>query len=141
MPEIATLPRSARTLFAHLAGLGDPVAAVRAGLPFDLYERLRDALGVPDALLARALVLSERTLYRRREQGRLSTEESDRLLLLASLFELATRALDSTERARAWLTTPHALFGGETPIEHADTLAGAEEVRAALYSIEYGLPV
>jgi len=120
--------------------LADPVAAVRQGLPYAAYRDLRAALGVGDEALARALAVSERTLHRRRAQGRLAPEESDRLLVVAGLYELAVRALDSAERAASWLSTPHALFDGETPLEHMDTLAGAEEVRTALVHLEYGMP-
>lgn len=120
--------------------LADPVAAVRQGLPYSVYTELRQALDVPDDVLARALAVSERTLHRRRAQGVLSSEESDRLLVVAGVYELAVRALDGEEPASSWLTTPHALFAGETPLEHMDTLAGMEEVRAALYHLEYGMP-
>jgi putative toxin-antitoxin system antitoxin component (TIGR02293 family) len=120
--------------------LADPVAAVRKGLPYASYAGLRDALGVADEVLARALAVSERTLHRRRKQGVLASEESDRLLVVAGVYELAVRALDGEERAASWLSTPHALFGGETPLEHMDTLAGVEEVRTALYHLEYGMP-
>lgn len=119
----------------------DRVAAVREGLSYDALQRVSEALAVPDAMLARALAISERTLHRRRGQGRLSTEESDRLLLLAEVVELAVQAFDDVERARRWLRQPHALLGDEAPLEHMDTFAGVEEVRSMLYHIEYSMPV
>ena len=120
----------------------DPVAAVRTGLPYAALERVGKALGAPDALLARALGVSERTLYRRRkEEGRLTSEESDRLLLLAETTQLATKALDDSDEARRWLREPHSLLGGESPLEHMDTVAGIQEVREMLLHIEYSMPV
>lgn len=119
---------------------GDPVAAVRSGLPYAALERLRAALGAPDEQIARALAVSTRTLSRRQAEGQLTTSESDRLLILAQIFGLASRALDSEAAARRWLKAPHALLGGESPLEHMDTLAGTEEVRTLLYSIEYSMP-
>jgi len=127
--------------FDLTAPVPDPVAAVRAGLPYSAYVALQDALGVSDHVLAPLLATSERTLQRRRRQGRLASEESDRVLLLSGVFALAARALDGEERAAAWLGTPHALFDGETPLEYMDTLAGVEEVRTALLHIEHGMPV
>lgn len=120
---------------------GDRVAAVREGLSYGSLRRVRDALGAPDALLARALGVSERTLHRRKEQGRLSAEESDRLLLLAEVVDLAAQAFDDLEQARQWLRQPHSLLGGESPLEHMDTFAGTDEVRSMLYHIEYSMPV
>lgn len=119
---------------------GDPVAAVRSGLPYAALERLRAVLVAPDEQIARALAISMRTLSRRQVEGQLTTSESDRLLILAQIFDLASRALDSEEVARRWLQAPHALLGGESPLEHMDTLAGTEEVRTLLYSIEYTMP-
>jgi len=119
----------------------DPVGAVRSGLPYASLERVREVLGAPDHLLAQALSVSERTLYRRRKQEeRLSPAESDRLLLLSETFELARRALDSEEAARRWLREPHELLGGERPLEHMDTLAGAQEVQTMLLSVEHSMP-
>lgn len=119
----------------------DPVAAVRSGLPFDAFESVRDALDVPNRLLANVLSISERTLQRRRNEGRFSPEESDRLLLLAEIVRLAVRAFDGIEPARDWLTRSHALLNEESPIEHMDTIAGVEEVETMLYHVEYSMPV
>jgi putative toxin-antitoxin system antitoxin component (TIGR02293 family) len=78
----------------------DPVAAVRARLPYAAVEQLQNHLEAPDALLARAMGVSPRTLSRRREKGKLTTGESDRLVLLAEVVGLARRALGSEEGAR-----------------------------------------
>jgi putative toxin-antitoxin system antitoxin component (TIGR02293 family) len=118
----------------------DPVAAVRAGLPYAALEHVRDHLDAPDDLLARALGISARTLKRRRETGTLTTDESDRLVLLAEIVVLARRALDDPEPAREWLSTSHSMLGGESPLDHMDTVAGMDEVKTMLYHIEYGLP-
>ncbi len=122
------------------AGQDDAVRAVRAGLPFAVLERVQDVLDVPDDLLARALSISERTLARRKNQGRLQPNESDRLLVLAEIMRLATVALDDSEEARAWLLAPHSLLGGESPLAHLDTAMGTEEVRTMLLHIEYSMP-
>jgi len=118
----------------------DPVAAVRAGLSYAAVEQVQNHLEAPDALLARALGISPRTLSRRREKGTLTTGESDRLVLLAEIVGLARRALDDGEAAREWLSAPHSMLGGESPLDHMDTVAGMEEVKKMLYHIEYGIP-
>jgi len=118
----------------------DPVAAVRAGLPYVAVEHVQDHLEASDELLARALGISTRTLSRRRETGKLTTGESDRLVLLAEIVGLARQALDSGQAAREWLSTPHSMLGGESPLGHMDTVAGMEEVKSMLYHIEYGIP-
>lgn len=120
----------------------DPVGTVRSGLPYASFGRVREALDAPDALLAQALAVSERTLYRRRRnESRLGPEASDRLLLLSETFEMAVRAFDDEEQARHWLREPHSLLGGERPLEHMDTVAGTREVQTMLQSIEHSMPV
>lgn len=118
----------------------DPVAAVRAGLPYTALEHVREHLETSDDLLAQALGISARTLSRRRESGTLTTNESDRLILLAEIVALARQALDSGTAAREWLRTPHSMLGGESPLDHMDTVTGMEEVKTMLYHVEYGMP-
>lgn len=116
------------------------MADVRAGLPYAALEHVRDYLNASDDLLARALGVSARTLKRRRETGTLTTNESDRLVLLAEIVALARQALDNVESAREWLRTPHSMLGGESPLDHMDTVTGMQEVKTMLYHIEYGMP-
>lgn len=128
---------------SHLLNLpdaDDPVAlahAVREGLPADAFDALRDALGVPSPTLADALAIAPRTLARRRGAGRLAPDESDRLLRAARLTEMAAVALGDREAGAQWMTEPHALFGGEPPLRHADTAPGARAVEDALYAVEF----
>ncbi len=97
-------------------------------------------MSVPNRLLARVLSISERTLHRREQEGQLTSDESDRLLLLAEVGQLAFLAFDGVEEARSWLASPHALLGGESPLEHMDTLAGLDEIQTMLYHIEHSMP-
>jgi len=55
------------------------------------------------------------------ETGTLTTDESDRLVLLAEIVVLARQAFDSAEAAREWLRTPHSaiLSGLSFPIRIA----------------------
>ena len=126
---------------AEVLGLapGTLVASVRAGLPMQAFERLRELLKLPARELGAALSISERTLVRRREKGRLTPEESDRLLRLAQLAELALTVFEGDRQgAQRWLTEPKTLLGDEPPIQRADTQAGAREVEDMLYALEFG---
>ena len=116
------------------------MADVRAGLPYAALEHVRDHLDTSNDLLARALGVSARTLKRRRETGTLTTDESDRPVLLAEIVALAREALDGAEPAREWLRTSHSMLGGDSPLDHMDTVTGMDEVKTMLYHIEYGMP-
>lgn len=117
------------------------VSAVREGLPYDVYERLRGILDVSTGELADVLSIPDRTLQRRRKAGRLTMEESDRLLRLAHLAHLAVLVFDNdTKLAIRWLTTPKGLLGGESPFTHANTHPGSREVEDMLHAIEFTMP-
>ncbi|PQJ26997.1 hypothetical protein BSZ35_18965 [Salinibacter sp. 10B] len=131
-------PSTAASIIPEIGS--DRVAAVRAGLPYEAVERMQEHLEASDELLARAMGISPRTLSRRPETGTLTTGESDRLVLLAELVALARQNLDSTEAAQEWLSTPHSMLGGESPLDHMDTVAGMAEVKNMLHHIEYGIP-
>ena len=136
-------PAPERAGLATFLGLraGSLVEAVREGFPFDVYERLRARLGVSARELAGVLSIPERTLQRRRRAGRLTRDESDRLLRVARLLELAVMVFEGDPvRAGRWLTAPKTLLGGESPLARADTEPGAREVEDMLYAIEFTMP-
>lgn len=121
----------------QLGCASEPTRAVRDGLPVETFDRLQDFLGLPGRELAAALPIAPRTLARRRTAGHLSPEESDRLLRLARLAELALAVFENTEAAATWLTEPKQLLDGETPLQRADTAPGTREVEDMLYAIEF----
>lgn len=114
----------------------DAALVVRSGLPVRTFDALQDALGLTALALAEALAIPPRTLSRRRTSERFSSAESDRILRVARLTEMAAVALGDTSAAAEWMVSPHALFG-ESPLHHADTAPGAREVEDALYAIEF----
>ena len=115
------------------------IGAVKEGLAVERFDELQEQLGVTAKELAAAVQIAERTLHRRRKQGRLSTDESERVLRIARLFDRAVRVLGSADRARTWLKTPLVALGGKTPFEYADTEPGAREVEHVLGRIAYGV--
>jgi putative toxin-antitoxin system antitoxin component (TIGR02293 family) len=87
----------------------------------------------------RLAIVPDATFKRRRE--RLSTAESEKLERIARVAAAADRVWGNQEDARQFLTSPHPLLGGETPLEAAATDIGARQVEDILAAIEYGLPV
>jgi putative toxin-antitoxin system antitoxin component (TIGR02293 family) len=54
---------------------------------------------------------------------------------------LAEHVWEGTDDAREFLSTPHPLFDGRTPLELAQSEPGARRVEQLLMKLEYGLPV
>ncbi len=114
------------------------INAVKQGLPYAEFEDLRGRLGVSATALAAAISISERTLARRKKEGRFKPDESDRLHRIVRLYRRAVEVLGE-DAAAEWLTTPKRFLGGKTPLEFADTEIGAYEIDQALGRLEHGV--
>lgn len=114
---------------------------IRQGVPFERLEEIARRFRLTQETLTRILGVSERTLQRRKETGRLSATESDRFERLLRIHQLALRAFDDNlEEARDWLTTPKRGLEGETPVEHLDTEPGTQAVTEMLIVIDQTMP-
>lgn len=118
------------------------IDAVRRGLPVaELSGFLRET-HLPAERIHNLLRLSSRTLARRRLAGRLSEPESERLLRLRRVHELALRLCGgSAAQAARWLETPNWGLGGHSPIELVETEVGAREVERLIGRTEHGIVV
>jgi putative toxin-antitoxin system antitoxin component (TIGR02293 family) len=115
------------------------IAKVRDGLPMEEFHSMRKMLAITEERLAGLLGMSRATLHRRKKSGSLDRTESDRLIRFARLFSRASEALGGTAGACSWLNAPAIAFGGEHPLDFADTEIGAREVEALLGRIEHGV--
>ena len=115
------------------------VEAVQSGLPFDELEALQTALDLPLEKLAPKLGMSKATLHRRRQEGRLTQAESDRLMRYARLMGQAVEIFENETAARDWLKHPQYGLGWVVPLDYADTEMGAREVEDLLGRIQYGV--
>jgi len=115
------------------------IEAIRRGLPIRELDALQNSLGVPMERLAPKLGMSKATLHRRKLQGRLGPEESDRVFRYARLMGKAVLVLESQESARRWMAAPQVGLGGAVPLDYAETEVGAREVEDLLGRIEFGV--
>jgi putative toxin-antitoxin system antitoxin component (TIGR02293 family) len=118
----------------------DLLRAVKKGLPFRAFERLRDTIGLPSERLAELIDVPRRTMSRRRREGRFPPGESDRLLRASRILG---RALDLFEGDRdaavEWLTNQQPALGGGIPLELASQEVGALEVERLIDRLEHGV--
>jgi putative toxin-antitoxin system antitoxin component (TIGR02293 family) len=117
----------------------DMIAALKEGLPIETFDALKNAMGISEQALASVTRIAVRTLTRRKKEGRLRPEESERLLRIGLLFDRAVEVLGGREPAQEWFTTPIIALGRVSPLDYADTEPGAREVENVLGRIEYGV--
>ncbi len=115
------------------------IDALKQGIPADSFEKLRVRLNVSDNLLSRIVQIPKRTLTRRRQDGRLRTDESERVLRVATVYDKALDVFEDEEAVESWLKKPARGLGYKIPLEYADTELGAQEVINLLGRIEHGV--
>ena len=117
----------------------DWVSVIRRGIPSAAVDILSKFTRMSQAELSTALAIPERTLARRKHEGKLNSEESAKLLRLARVFERAEEVFEDLDAAIDWLKSANASLAGATPLSLLDTEIGAESVMDTLGRIEHGI--
>jgi putative toxin-antitoxin system antitoxin component (TIGR02293 family) len=113
---------------------------ISIGFGYSTFERLIQNTGLQAERLANMIDIPRRTLARRRREGRLTAEESDRLLRVSRLFGKALQLFEGDRDAAVdWLTREQRALGGAIPIEIAKTELGAREVENLIDRVEHGV--
>ncbi len=116
----------------------DIMRLVRRGLPTTTIEFVLETGRLTLAELDR-IVLPRKTLVNRRRLGRLTPEQSDRLVRVARMIAVAEETFGGQEKANSWLRRPTAALGGEKPLDLLDTDEGARQVETLLGRIGHGI--
>jgi putative toxin-antitoxin system antitoxin component (TIGR02293 family) len=116
------------------------VERVEEGLSFGELERLRENVGLSRDEISELIQIRPRTLDRRKKEGRLHPEESDRLLRASRVIGWTIALFEGdVDGALGWLSSPQRALGGAAPIEMARTEIGAREVEALIGRLEHGV--
>ena len=114
------------------------VQSVRDGLPLDLVDEVLTSGQLSAAELDR-LAVPRKTLAHRRTLGRLSPEQSDRLLRVLRVVVEAERTFADPAKARLWLRRPTTALAGGVPLDLLDTDIGVRLVETLLGRIAHGI--
>ena len=112
---------------------------IRKGLPAATLEQLARALGLTKGLLAEKLGIAKRTLARKESAHlALSADESEKVVRVARMRNLARAVFSSDEAISQWLLKADPALGNRAPLDFLDTEIGAREVEDLIQSIAYG---
>lgn len=114
------------------------VRLLREGLSVAAVQRLLESGRLTLAEIDR-VVLPRKTLANRRRIGRLTPEQSDRLMRVARVLALTEETFGNPEKAGLWLRRPSAVLAGERPLDLLDTDEGARAVETLLGRISHGI--
>jgi putative toxin-antitoxin system antitoxin component (TIGR02293 family) len=113
---------------------------IREGLSYAAFEELQRHFELPARELAKVAQMSTRTLNRRKKDGRLEPDESDRLVRLARIFAMALELFEGdVAAARDWLGRKQIGLGGAAPFDLMGSEVGAREVEALIGRLEHGV--
>jgi putative toxin-antitoxin system antitoxin component (TIGR02293 family) len=136
--------QSQRTLMKSLLGIDTAdnlklARKVESGLSYDAFERVGRISGLSTESLRTAVRITPRTLTRRRQENRLSPEESDRLVSVSRLLSLTVELFEGDIRAGLnWFISKNRALGGMTPLAAASTEVGSREVENLIGRLEHG---
>ncbi|MFQ5485524.1 MAG: antitoxin Xre/MbcA/ParS toxin-binding domain-containing protein [Desulfobacterales bacterium] len=115
---------------------------IRRGFSYNAWERFMRNTTLSKDEAMNLVQITSRTLQRRKEEGQLHPDESDRLLRATRIYAETLGLFEgNAEHARRWLTSPQPALGGSTPLDYAATELGAREVEDLIGRLEHGIPL
>lgn len=118
----------------------DILQTVERGFQFSALEHFLRNVSLPTEQALEWIQIAPRTLTRRKEQGQLMPDESDRLLRAARVLGKALELFEGDrDSAVEWLQAPQPALGGATPLSIAKTDFGAREVEGLIGRLEHGV--
>lgn len=145
MPDVSVRTEMDPLGYASLIGIKasdrlDLSAKVQAGFPFKAFNKLARFMDITSSDLAELVQISDRTLVRRKKEGKLKTGESGRLLRFARIFALVVDLFDGDPAAaQRWLSSNSVALKDRKPIEVCRTEVGAREVESLITRLERGV--
>ena len=113
---------------------------IEAGLAFSFVDGITSLTGWDETRVRALSRISNTSFARRRETGRFSVEESDRLARLLRFVEKASAFFEFDKRAmNAWLESPARALDGRRPVDLLINDAGVVQVESLLGRLEHGV--
>src|SRR5437762_6039640 len=101
-----TLKRSQAFATVH-----QQIGRIQAGLSFRAVQNLQKALDIPLETVASVLGMSRATLHRRKLQGKIDEDESEKLVRYQRLLKKAEDVFGDGKSAREWLRYKRVALG------------------------------
>ena len=112
---------------------------VERGLPIATLEEFSAYSGISIKDLLEVVIPARTLKHRRARQEPLSIDESDRLVRVAKMYELAVKVYGDRDDGKDWLMSRMRRFDGKTALSMLRTAAGEAAVREFLIQIDEGI--
>jgi putative toxin-antitoxin system antitoxin component (TIGR02293 family) len=129
-----------RLLGLSAATSSDLIRQVGRGFSYRTMQALESRSGISLNEIASIIGTPPRTLARRKASGKLSADESEKLLRLSGIFERTLELFEGDQAgALTWLSAPKKELENHTPLEYTRTEVGAREVENLIGRLENGV--
>lgn len=126
-----------RTLGREVASEADLARLVLHRIPVRALDHVRRG-GFSEQEIDRLVIPARTRRHRLSRRQRLTVEESDRLVRLTRVQAMAEDVFGDAVRANRWLREGLSVLGGLSPLDLAETDAGARVVERLLATIDWG---
>lgn len=135
--EVARKLGGQSVLGQNVRSQADLALAVRRRLPLVALKGLAQA-GLTEQEIERFVIPQRTRRHRADKKQPLTVEESDRAVRLLRIQTVAEDTFGSKDKANTWLRVPLIELSGETPLDIAQTEAGARLIEIILAKIGWG---
>lgn len=115
--------------------------AVKSGVPYVVWEEVKNNSIFDDKDWAGLLGVNVRTLQRYKNQKgfKFQTLQGEKIFEVAEVMNLGKEVFNDNSKFYSWLNTPSYALGSVKPVELLDTSYGIEIIKSELYAIEHGI--
>lgn len=117
------------------------IHTIRKGLPYYIFDKIKDITPFTEDDWADYLNLSKKTLQRHKNENDFIFKpiHSEKIIELAEVTNYGKEVFDTTEQFYTWLNTPSFALENMKPAELLKDSYGKELVMAELNRIDYGI--
>lgn len=117
------------------------ISKITEGLKTSILATIQARLKISNHQLSDLLMVSPRTLDRRKKERTLPPDESERSFRIARLTDRAYQVFEDDNKVAEWFSEPNYALGNKKPLDLVKTEPGARLVEQVLGRIEHGITV
>ncbi|TVQ07945.1 MAG: DUF2384 domain-containing protein [Balneolaceae bacterium] len=116
------------------------IAAIRAGIPYSLFDLIQQYTPFSEADWAGFLDVSTKSMQRYKQAAkRFKSIHSEKIIELAEVTQTGLDVFGSMAELKLWLETPNFALGNQKPVELLKVSYGKELVAGELVRIDHGI--
>ena len=116
------------------------VSAIRAGIPYSLFDLIRTYTPFSENDWAEILNISTKTLHRYKMSSTpFKSTQSEKIIEMSEVTKVGMDVFEDIDQLKRWLDTPNFALGSLKPIELLKDSYGKELVIGELTRVNYGI--